>query len=109
MAAARSEPTLDASFILVDRISSIIPPFTSVKENILSAKTLPQPSPSLDLPHVHPSQQSTYEPGSHHGYAHDWSTKSTGGLLYIRGNDVIDHYGRVCLPRGVNLSGNCKS
>ncbi|PVF93070.1 glycoside hydrolase [Serendipita vermifera] len=42
-------------------------------------------------------------------YAHDWSKAATNGGLYLHGRHFVDGYGRVCLPRGVNLSGSCKS
>lgn len=109
MTAARSEPALDASFVLVDPISSTIFPPKPINHEGLSTTSVSRPVVSRDLPLSHPSQQETYDPGSSDGYAHDWSSKSMGDALRIRRNDLVDQYGRVCLPRGVNLSGNCKS
>jgi hypothetical protein len=107
--AAHLGSDLDASFVLVDPNSSVVLTQPSNSAPAVPASRPVPPPTSLDPP-IHPSSQpSNYKPGSCTSYAHDWSSAATGGSIAIQGNHLVDQYGRVCLPRGVNLSGGCKS
>lgn len=108
-----SQASLDSSFVIIDGEEL---PITQLKdaEKINELVRIPcvrHGSSQLTILHqlTHPSQDPSYAPGSTPSYAHDWSERSTGGVIKIDGRNLVDAYGRVCSLRGVNMSGSSKT
>jgi hypothetical protein len=62
-----------------------------------------------ERPAAHPSVLSDYVPGSvADASAHNWNSSIVGNTLQTSGRWLVDGWGRVCLPRGVNLAAASK-
>ena len=91
---------LDASFIIVDPDNKPMQQhrLPQVEDTLPSLQTT-----NSQQTQSHPSLSAGYRPGSSTSYAHHWTSH-----IKPHGRYFVDEFERVCIPRGINLSGNCK-